>query len=120
MVKAIRIDRTGGPEVMQWVDVEVGAQAMAERRGERALAAAAAADQREGRRVVPPDEAGERRELTRSAAKARGPRRERPLDHGAGSADGKSPATAARKRSLHEHGLFVTGSRRTMRVAPSA
>ena len=25
MVKAIRIDRTGGPEVMQWVDVEVGA-----------------------------------------------------------------------------------------------
>ena len=25
MVKAIRIERTGGPEVMQWVDVEVGA-----------------------------------------------------------------------------------------------
>ena len=24
MVKAIRFDKTGGPEVMKWVDVEVG------------------------------------------------------------------------------------------------
>ena len=30
MTKAIRIERTGGPEVMQWVDVEVGAPGVGE------------------------------------------------------------------------------------------
>src|SRR6185436_9692387 len=30
MTKAIRIERTGGPEVLQWTDVEVGAPAAGE------------------------------------------------------------------------------------------
>jgi NADPH:quinone reductase len=30
MVKAIRIERTGGPEVMQWVEVEVKAPGVGE------------------------------------------------------------------------------------------
>ena len=30
MVKAIRFDKTGGPEVMKWVDVEVGDPAAGE------------------------------------------------------------------------------------------